>query len=178
MRTLMEILRQLGRLLGVSIRYFLVPFVARRRVEWPVQLRKALEKLGGTWIKLGQALALRFDLLPASYCYELFKLLNEVAPFSEKEVRNVIFAELGQESDQLFNRFEMVPFAAASIGQVHRAQLNSGQEVAVKVQRPGVRNIITRDIRVMYTLAGLLDSINAFGSTRMHQIIREFERWT
>src|SRR5271170_7151244 len=116
MRTLVEILRQLVRLLGVSIRYFLLPFVARREVEWAAQLRKSLEELGGTWIKLGQALALRFDLLPASYCYELFKLMNEVAPFSEKEVRNVILGELGQEPDQLFGRFEMVPFAAASIG--------------------------------------------------------------
>ena len=174
----MEILRQLARLLGAFIRYFLWPLVTGRKVEWPAQLRKVLEKLGGTWIKLGQALALRFDLLPAAYCYELFKLMNEVAPFSEREVRNVILAELGQQPDQLFRRFEMVPFAAASIGQVHRAQLNSGQEVAVKVQRPGVREIIRRDIRVMYTLAGLLDSINAFGSTRMRGIIEEFERWT
>ena len=106
----------------------------------PVRLRLAFERLGGAWIKFGQMLALRFDLLPAAYCDELFKLLNQVEPFSYAEVRAIITEELGADPETIFQSFSHESFAAASIGQVHRAVLHSGEPVAVKVQRPGIRD--------------------------------------
>ncbi len=123
-------------------------------------------------------LALRFDLLPAAYCDELFKLLNQVAPFSYAEAREIIRQELGDEPERIFQTFEHESFAAASIGQVHRATLHSGDVVAVKVQRPGIRQILQADIEMMYGLTWLLDWTHLFGVTRSRDVIDEFARWT
>jgi len=92
-------------------------------VPRPVRLRLALEELGATWVKLGQALALRFDLLPAARCHELFHLFNDVAPLSYAEVETVIRNEFGRNVAEVYSSFDPQPFAAASIGQVHRAAL-------------------------------------------------------
>jgi predicted unusual protein kinase regulating ubiquinone biosynthesis (AarF/ABC1/UbiB family) len=160
-------------------RFAVVPAITRRREPpGPVRLRLALEYLGGTWIKLGQALALRFDLLPTEYCLELFRLLNEVKPFPYEDVRRTIEAELGAPPETLFRSFEPESFAAASIGQVHRAVLKSGEQAAVKVQRPGVRTLIRRDIRLMYLGAGILDRARVFGETKTVEVVNEFARWT
>ncbi len=144
----------------------------------PVRLRRALENLGGTWVKLGQTLALRFDLLPRAYCYELFGLLNQVAPFPYSEVERIVRSELGCDIGEIFASFEPEPFGAASIGQVHAAVLRSGMRVAVKVQRPGVRGLIATDISLMHRVAGLLDTVHLFGATRTRDVIDEFARWT
>jgi predicted unusual protein kinase regulating ubiquinone biosynthesis (AarF/ABC1/UbiB family) len=144
----------------------------------PVRTRVAFERLGGAWIKLGQMLALRFDLLPAAYCDELFKLLNQVAPFSYAEARAIVHQELGDDPERIFQTFEHESFAAASIGQVHRATLHSGDAVAVKVQRPGIREILQADIEMMYGLTWLLDWTHLFGVTRSREVIDEFARWT
>ena len=114
-------------------------------------MRSAFEELGGAWVKLGQMLALRYDLLPVAYCDELFGLLNQVAPFSYDEVREIIRQELGGEPEAVFATFEHQSFAAASIGQVHRATLHNGDRVAVKVQRPHIREILQADIDLMYS---------------------------
>ncbi len=152
---------------------------ARRRARpGPVRLRIALEELGGTWVKLGQTLALRLDLLPPDYCYELFGLLNQVAPFPYAEVERIIRRELGGEIADVFLSFEPEPFGAASIGQVHDAVLPSGAAVAVKVQRPGVELLFATDIALMYRVAGLLDLTHVFGGTRTRDVIDEFARWT
>jgi ubiquinone biosynthesis protein len=144
----------------------------------PVQLRLALEHLGGTWVKLGQMLAMRFDLLPAAYCHELFKLFNEVKPFPYEQVRDVIRRELGDDPESIFREFDPTPFAAASIGQVHRAVLPSGRRVAVKIQRPDARQVFAADIRLMYALSGLLGRVGLFGATSSRQVIDEFAKWT
>jgi ubiquinone biosynthesis protein len=177
----MRSLLRVGQVVRAAIVYGLLPLLLprrRRREPGPVRLRRALEELGATWIKLGQALALRFDLLPAAYCEELFKLLNEVAPFPYDEVRRVIREELGADVGQLFASFEREPFGAASIGQVHGAVLPSGERVAVKVQRPGVRRLIATDISLMYRLSGLIDITHVLGGTRSRDVIDEFARWT
>lgn len=140
--------------------------------------RETLEALGGAWTKLGQGLALRFDLLPPDYCYELFKLLNQMQPFSTSEVRRILREELKAEPEDLFREFDEKPFAAASIGQVHRAVLRSGERVAVKVQRPRIRQIMHADIRLMNLLAGVLDFSRVLGATRARDVIEEFARWT
>jgi predicted unusual protein kinase regulating ubiquinone biosynthesis (AarF/ABC1/UbiB family) len=172
----------LGRALQVSrvlARAIVVPWLRRRRQpSAPERVQAALEELGGAWIKLGQALALRFDILPADYCLQLFQLLNQVRPFPAAEVRRVLEQELGQPVEALFRSFQWEPIAAASIGQVHRAELPDGTPVAVKVQRPGVRALIQADLRLMHALAALVDAGSWFGRTRARELVREFARWT
>ena len=129
-------------------------------------MRLALEELGGAWVKLGQMLAMRFDLLPAAYCDELFKLLNQVRPFPYAQVREIVRQELGGPPEVVFRTFETESFAAASIGQVHRAVLHTGEAVAVKIQRPGIRESLQADIDLMYAMARLLDRTHLFGATR------------
>ena len=144
----------------------------------PVRLRLAFERLGGAWVKLGQMLALRYDILPVPYCDELFRLLNQVAPFSYDEVREIIRRELGAEPEVAFATFEHQSFAAASIGQVHRASLHNGDVVAVKVQRPHIRETLKADIDLMYSVTWLLDWTRLFGGTKSRDVIDEFARWT
>ncbi len=165
----------------VLFRSILIPFALpwrRRSLNGPLQVRTALETLGGAWIKLGQALALRFDLLPADYCYELFKLLNEVKPFPYEEARRIVKEDFNQYPEDLFESFETEAFAAASIGQVHRATLPSGEKVAVKIQRPNVRRIIQADVQLMYVVARLLDYTSLLGATQSRDIVDEFASWT
>ena len=168
-------------LVRAMVLYGVLPALAPARrpvLPGPVRLRRALEELGGTWLKLGQTLALRFDILPPAYCHELFGLLNQVAPFPYGEVERIVRSELGRDIEDVFASFEREPFGAASIGQVHGAVLPSGQRVAVKVQRPGVAGQFATDISLMYRVAGLFDLTRAFGGTRTRDVIDEFARWT
>lgn len=159
---------------------FLVPWAipALRQAPLNVTAREGLERLGGAWIKLGQALALRFDILPDEFCLEFFKLLNQVRPFAAADVVATIEAELGQPLDRLFAAFEPEPFAAASIGQVHRATLADGHRVAVKVQRPGIEKKFALDIALMSVVARWVDRFSLFGGGNAAAVVREFSRWT
>ena len=141
-------------------------------------MRLAFQELGGAWVKLGQMLAMRFDLMPAAYCDELFKLLNAVEPFPYAQVREIIRQELGAPPELVFAAFDEASFAAASIGQVHRAELTTGEVVAVKVQRPGIREVLMSDISLMYAMVGLIDRSHIFGVARSRDVIDEFARWT
>jgi ubiquinone biosynthesis protein len=149
-----------------------------RRASGPVRLRRALERLGGGWAKLGQLLALRFDLLPEAYCLELFALLNRVAPFAYAEVEQVVREELGEEIAELFSSFAARPFGSASIGQVHDAALRDGRRVAVKVQRPGVGELLMCDIALMRRVATIVDRTRLLGAMRSREIVDELSRWT
>jgi ubiquinone biosynthesis protein len=113
-----------------------------------------------------------------AYCDELFQLLNQVAPFSYDEVSRIVRQELGAPPEVVFASFDRTSFAAASIGQVHRATLHDGETVAVKVQRPGIRHAIQADIDLMYAVTWLLDWTRVFGATRSREVIDEFARWT
>jgi ubiquinone biosynthesis protein len=119
--------------------------------------RLALQELGPTFIKLGQILSTRPDLIPLAYVQELSKLQDHVSPFAYDEVREIIKSETGKYPEDLFRHFETNPVAAASIGQVHRAQLMEDDQVVVKVQRPGIRKIIEVDLEIMFHLAGLME---------------------
>jgi predicted unusual protein kinase regulating ubiquinone biosynthesis (AarF/ABC1/UbiB family) len=167
-------------LFGVVLRWFVLPALPgrRQRISRPERTRAALEQMGGAWVKLGQMLSLRFDLLPAAYCEELLKLLNRVPPFPYAQVSEIVQAELGAPPDVLFKSFETVPFASASIGQVHRAVLPTGEKVAVKVQRPRIREIMRADIDLMYSMSWLLDATRFLGATSTRLLIDEFARWT
>lgn len=131
----------------------------RRFAEPPesraVRLRKVLEELGPTFIKLGQTLSVRPDLVPLDLCYELSKLQDRVPPFGYEDVKKQIKESFGSYPEKIFASFDPVPFAAASLGQAHRARLKTGENVVVKVQRPDMRKMIETDIDILYTLAQL-----------------------
>ncbi|MBV9578977.1 MAG: AarF/ABC1/UbiB kinase family protein [Chloroflexi bacterium] len=181
MRRILRRAQRTWQVVCVITRWFIIPALPLRRTQprpGAERTRAALEQLGGAWIKLGQMLALRFDLLPAAYCEELLKLLNAVQPFPYADVREIVRQELGGVPDAVFSTFEPVPFASASIGQVHRATLKSGERVAVKVQRPHIRDVMRADIDLMYAVTPLLDFVRVFGATQTRQLIDEFARWT
>ena len=120
-------------------------------------LREKLIKLGPTFIKTGQSLATRADLLPVEYIQELARLQDEVPPFATEKARAIIESELHAKIEDIFENFEDEPVAAASLGQVHRARLRTGQIVAVKVQRPGIHDHIEFDISVLRRIARRLE---------------------
>jgi len=121
------------------------------------RLRMSFEELGPTFVKLGQLLAGRSDLLPESYIRSFEKLQDNVATVPFPEIKNAIEKELGAPLDQIFSLFEQTPLAAASIAQVHGAILNSGENVAIKVQRPDIARLIHSDISILRGLAFLLE---------------------
>jgi ubiquinone biosynthesis protein len=121
------------------------------------RIRLVLQELGPTFVKLGQIASTRPDLLPEEIILELEKLQDQVPPFSFEEVRAIVQQELGGELDQIFRYFEDVPLAAASIGQVHRAILHSGEKVAIKIQRPNIANVIETDLEILQDLAVLAE---------------------
>ena len=130
-----------------------------------------LERLGPTFIKLGQVLSVRPDLLPAEYADKLARLQDDVAPFPFEEVERIVNSELGLRMSKAFAEFEATPIAAASLGQVHRARLRDGRQVAVKVQRPGIHETIANDLDALAEIAGWIDEHTDFG--RSHQL-RDF----
>jgi ubiquinone biosynthesis protein len=136
-----------------------------------------LEALGPTFIKLGQLLAARADLLPVPYLAALARLQDRVEPFAFEEVRRIVESELGVRLSKVFSEFETTPMAAASLGQVHRAVLHDGRRVAVKVQRPQILDTILEDLAAMHEAAGLLDAHTEFGR-RFHLtgLIKEFRK--
>jgi ubiquinone biosynthesis protein len=180
-RTLFRHPRRVWQVIAVFTTYLVRPVIPFRRGPTPgrpVRVRLALERLGGAWIKLGQMLAMRYDLLPAAYCDELFGLLNQVAPFPYDQVREIVRQELGDVPEVVYRSFEPESFAAASIGQVHRAVLPTGEAVAVKVQRPKIRETLKADIDLMYSLTWVFDRTHLFGASRSRTVIDEFARWT
>jgi ubiquinone biosynthesis protein len=143
----------------------------------PEGLRMALEELGPTYIKLGQILSSRPDLIPIDFLNELAKLQDKVPPFPIRAVKNIIEEELGFPLEKLFAAFDEKPLASASIGQVHRARLENGAEVAVKVQRPGIQRIIEIDLEIMLYLAVLMERhIEELALHRPVKIVEEFAR--
>lgn len=122
----------------------------------PEHLRLAIEELGTTFIKLGQIMSTRADLLPPAYLAELIKLQSEVPPIPTDLIIDEIEREMGMELEILFAEFEKEPLAAASIGQVHRAKLHTGEQVVVKVQRPGVHEMVNNDLEIIHSMARLV----------------------
>jgi ubiquinone biosynthesis protein len=146
------------------------------------RLRLVLQDLGPTFVKLGQILSTRSDLIPEEVLHELKKLQDQVAFFPEEEVRQQIIASLGAPAEVIFASFESQPLASASVAQVHRATLAVEGEpepvqVAVKIQRPGIVDTVQRDLDLLYLLARLIE--NAIPESRVYSptgLVREFDR--
>lgn len=171
-------LKRYGRIVSVLIRYgfedLLERLKARYHVPWQKKVfkkeikgikylstaervRLAFEELGATFIKFGQVLSIRPDLLPAEFIKELSKLQDRVPSFSFQDVKEIIENQFGRPLNELFEYIDEEPVAAASLAQVHRAKTINGEEVAVKVQRPSIEEIIETDIRILKDLALLAE---------------------
>src|SRR5215212_1517060 len=120
-----------------------------------------LEKLGPTFIKLGQILSTRADLLPPAYLEALARLQDDVGPFPYADVERIVQEEIGVRLSKAFDAFDAAPIAAASLGQVHRAVLRGGREVAVKIQRPDIRERVLKDLDALDEVAALLQRFSA-----------------
>jgi predicted unusual protein kinase regulating ubiquinone biosynthesis (AarF/ABC1/UbiB family) len=145
--------------------------------ELAKHLAADLEKMGPTFIKIGQLLSTRADLLPLPYMEALARLQDKVGPFPFMEVEGIVSAELGVRLSKAFSEFEEEPVAAASLGQVHRAALRDGRRVAVKVQRPGIREQIVKDLEALREIAAFADLHTEvgrrFGFVRMLEEFRK-----
>jgi len=141
----------------------------------PEQFADDLEAMGPTFVKLGQVLAGRPDLLPEPYRKALARLQDNVKPFGIEQVEEIVQAELGVRLSKAFARFDQKPMAAASLGQVHFAELRDGRPVVVKIQRPDIRQAIAEDFDVLQQIAGLLDNHTDAGRKyRFASVVDEF----
>jgi predicted unusual protein kinase regulating ubiquinone biosynthesis (AarF/ABC1/UbiB family) len=122
---------------------------AKRRRDLAIWVRETLLQLGPTFIKVGQLFSTRSDLFATEFVEELSKLQDRVPAFSYEQVVSIVESDLGQDLAQLYRSFDPLPIAAASLGQVHRAQLHSGEEVVVKVQRPGLKRLFAIDLEIL-----------------------------
>jgi ubiquinone biosynthesis protein len=157
--------------------FFLLP--RRRDTSAPLgeRIRLALEELGPIFVKFGQAISTRRDLLPRDIADELAKLQDTVPPFPAEVAVAILGAAYGKPVDEVFERFDVEPFAAASIAQVHTAQLRGGTEVIVKLLRPGVQQQIERDLDVMRTIARLAARYWEHGKRlKPLELVAEYER--
>ena len=140
------------------------PVTTAEKVELRARnLRLALEELGPTFIKAGQVLSSRPDLLPAIYIAELEKLQDKVVKFDYETAKKTVEDELGRPLNEIFSHFSKAPIASASLSQVHRATLKTGEQVAVKIRRPGIEKMIEQDIRIFHDIASILQRSQAIG---------------
>jgi ubiquinone biosynthesis protein len=143
----------------------------------PEQLADDLEAMGPTYVKLGQVLAGRPDLLPSAYLKALERLQDSVKPFAFEEVEQIVVSDLGVRISKAFSRFDTTPIAAASLGQVHLAALRDGRPVVVKVQRPQIRQQIAEDFEVLAEIATFLDGHTTMGKRyRFATVLEEFRQ--
>ncbi|MEN9432565.1 MAG: ubiquinone biosynthesis regulatory protein kinase UbiB [Pseudomonadota bacterium] len=163
----------------VSFIYKLLPWnwVQKEQAPLGVRIRQALEELGPVYIKFGQMLSTRRDLLPDDIALELSRLQDRVPPFASAEAQAIIEKAFNQPLDSIFKAFDMTPLASASMAQVHAATMWDGKEVVVKVLRPNLLKTIQQDIDVMYLVAGLVERYWSQGKRlRPVEIVQEYEK--
>ena len=182
-RRRVDVLRRYHELLQLARREGFGPLLSSRgRIERSteatgVRLRRLLEDAGGVSVKLGQIAATRVDLISPELAAELAQLQNRVRPEVVERIQPVLEAELGQPVDEMFSEFDWEPLAAASIGQTYRARLRTGEPVVVKVQRPGIEDVMERDLAALALVANLVQRRTAFGqSTRSGEVLDQFAR--
>jgi len=138
----------------------------QRRQKQAVWIREGLLELGPTFIKVGQLFSTRADLFPVAYVNELSKLQDQVPAFGYEQVEKIIQEDLGKSIAQLFASFDPIPLAAASLGQVHKAKLTSGEEVVVKIQRPGLKKLFTIDLAILQKITQYFQNHPKWGKGR------------
>jgi len=157
--------------------FYFFPRSADRSEPLGKRIRLALQELGPIFVKFGQAVSTRRDLLPADIADELAMLQDRVPPFPAEQAIEIMEQAYGKSVHDVFSRFDKEPFAAASIAQVHTAALQDGTEVIVKVLRPGVRHLIERDLDVLYAIAALADKYWEHGKRlRPLEVVAEYEK--
>lgn len=183
-----------GEILSVLSKYGLADWIARlgpefakdllkapggtaiARIPWETRCRLALTELGPTFVKLGQVLSTRPDLVAVAMAKEFEELRTNVQPDTPEQVRATIESELGSPVDEIFAEFNEEPIASASIGQVHTARLKSGEPVVVKVQHTGIRRKLEVDLDILIGLASLAERLPEFAPYRPRSIAQEFQR--
>ena len=167
-----------GAFLGLFFRLLGLRLTGRRTpTRTGRELRLVFERLGGLWMKVGQLMSLRRDVLPVELCDELAQLQHRAIGFSPAEAMGHIEQELGAPIEDLFSNFDPMPFAAASLSQVHAARLRDGDvDVVVKVLRPGVREKLERDMRILRFAAFRLSAFRRFRQVRLKDAVSEFEQ--
>jgi ubiquinone biosynthesis protein len=148
------------------------------KLSRPERVRMTLEDLGPTFVKLGQILSTRPDLIPLEYVQEFSELQDKVPAFSYDEVKAIVKSETGRSPEEVFSSFDKTPLAAASLGQVHKATLRDSEEaVAIKVQRPDIQRIVEVDLEIMLDLASLVErNVKELEVLHPTKIVREFAR--
>jgi ubiquinone biosynthesis protein len=159
----------------------LIPFVNKyekvEKLSKNQRIRMVFEELGPTFIKMGQVLSSRPDLIPVALLNELAKLQDHVPPFEFEQVKAIIASEFGRPHDKVFKSMEETPFASASIGQVHRARISSNDQIAVKIQRPGIRKTIETDLEIMLHIASIMENnIEEAAFFKPVKIVEEFAK--
>jgi len=172
-----DIIKKTHLLRPMRFLFYVLP--RRRNTSAPLgeRIRLALEELGPIFVKFGQAISTRRDLLPPDIADELAKLQDMVPPFPAEQAIEILNDAYGKPVDEVFKRFDVEPFAAASIAQVHTAQLSNGAEVIVKLLRPGVQEQIERDLDVLRMIAGLAQRYWEHGKRlRPLEVVAEYEQ--
>jgi ubiquinone biosynthesis protein len=178
---ILTVIRRMLQIAAGFAAYFVFPAIGigpSRNRPPALRLRLFLQHLGGAWIKAGQALALRFDLMPREYCTELLKLLSENPSVDYALIRRVIEEEFGEPPESLFASFDTTPLATASIAQVHVAETKTGEFLAIKVQRPDAQKQFEADFKIIRILVGIIGAFDAFGGRSLREFVDEFERYT
>ncbi len=177
-------IRRLAAVLRVVLKY--APSAPLRKVlrlppagATPAErLRLALEQLGLTYLKFGQYLATRFDILPEDVYRQLNRLFENATPLSYNEIRAVVEGELHRPIGEIFAFFDPVPIASASVAQVHKARSHSDEWLAVKIQRPGIEKVFLADMRNLGRLAAVADAMGLLGNISTRELVSEFGKWT
>ncbi|HSR22648.1 MAG TPA: AarF/UbiB family protein, partial [Candidatus Eisenbacteria bacterium] len=156
---------------------FLPALVVRGRAA-PAALRSYLQACGGAFVKLGQALALRYDLLPQEYCDELLKLLDQVPAMPLARIERVIVEDLRRPIASCFSTIDPTPLGSASIAQVHAARLPGGQSVAVKVARPGIARTLRIDLSYLRLAGRLSTRLGLFRRLNLEAVVRQLSQMT
>jgi ubiquinone biosynthesis protein len=183
MKALRGALFRIGRVVFdiILVVLLLVGLVAVRVLRFrsgPRRLRQLLETGGAGFVKLGQFLSIRWDLLPREYCDELSHLLDRVSPLDRSVIVAEIEKQFGKPLDECFRKFDAVPLGSASLAQVHGAELSTGEPVAVKVLRPEIERRIATDLWILKAAAGVIDGMPLLGSIGLANLIDELQRMT
>jgi ubiquinone biosynthesis protein len=171
-------------LLCVTLKYGFPPLLRRllgrppKGLSTGQRLRLAFEELGITYLKLGQFLTMRFDILPMEICAELNRLFETVPPMEFETTRTVVESELHAAPEQLFRSFDWSPIAAASVAQVHVAYTRAGEKVAVKVQRAGIAHLFAADMRNLRRIGRIIDALGIAGGFSATEVTNQFASWT